>query len=76
MFNIDEDVFTSYICAYSDTFYAFIPWLRLNGIEYELEAVNDYVLIKIYKGKTKKQRKLIYHYLNVEFPKIKDRIRR
>ena len=61
------------ICAYIDSFYPYIPWLRLNGIKYELEETDMYnngLLINIYKGKTKQERRLIYHYLNVEVPRI------
>ena len=67
------------ICSYIDTFYVFIPWLRLNGIDYylrepELTNYNNGLEIVILKGKTKQQRRLVYQYLNVEVPKIKKKI--
>jgi hypothetical protein len=67
------------IYTYTDRFYPFIPWLRLNGIKYIIKETDMYengLVIKIYHGGTKQQRKLIDHYMSVEFTKIRDRIRR
>ena len=67
------------IYTYTDRFYPFIPWLRLNGIKYKLQETDLYengLEIVIYKGKTKQERRLIRHYLDVEFPKIRDKMRR
>lgn len=65
------------IFTYTDRFYPFIPWLRLNGIKYVIEETDLYsngLVIKIYHCETKQQRRLIHHYMNVEFPRIRDRI--
>ena len=75
----DENEVICGVYTYTDRFYAFIPWLKLNGIKYVIEETDSYVngvVIKIFKGKTKQERRLIYHYMNVIFPKIRDRIRR
>ena len=66
------------IFTYADRFHPFIPWLRLNGIKYTLEETDLYengLKIVIYKGKTKNERRLIHHYVNVEFPRIRDKIK-
>ena len=70
---IDNRKYAGGIWVYTDRFYPFIPWLRLNGIRYELEETDLYdngLLIQIYKGETKRERILIDHYLRYEFPKI------
>jgi hypothetical protein len=79
MIDIDYKIYQAGICTYTDTFYAFIPWLKLNGIKYMIEETDLYsngLVIKIFKGETKQQRRLIYHYMNTIFPSIRDRIRR
>ena len=76
---IDWEICSGGIYTYTDRFYPFIPWLRLNGIKYVIEETDLYsngLVIKIYHGETKQQRRLIHHYMNVEFPKIRDRIYR
>ena len=76
---LDRNIYQCGVCTYTDSFYAFIPWLKLNGIKYVIEETNLYsngLIIKIYHGETKQQRKLISHYMSVEFPKIRDRIRK
>lgn len=69
---IDERKYAGAISTYTDRFYPFIPWLRLNGIRYKLKA-DDYdgLLILIYKGETKREKQLISQYLNHEFYKIR-----
>lgn len=65
------------IYTYTDCFYPFIPWLRLNEIKYAIEETDLYnngLVIKIYHGKTKQERRLIHHYMSVEFPRIRDNI--
>lgn len=76
---IDWKTYQAGVYTYTDRFYAFVPWLKLNGIKYELEETDLYengLIIKIYHGETKQQRILIDHYIRAIFPKIRDRIRR
>lgn len=76
---IDWDIYQAGVSTYTDRFYVFIPWLRLNGIRYIIEETDLYengLVIKIFHGETKQERKLINYYINVEFPKIRDRFYR
>ena len=78
MNELDYRKYQAGIFTYTDSFYPFIPWLKLNGIEYDITETNLYhngLMIHIYRGKTKQQRRLINYYMDVIFPKIRDRIR-
>ena len=77
MERLDRKIYQAGIYTYTDRFYPFIPWLRLNGIRYIMEETDLYengLVIKIYQGETKRERKLIYQYMNEVFPKIRDRV--
>ena len=79
MERLDCNIYQCGIYAYTNDFYPFIPWLRLNGIKYRIEETDLYengLVIKIYKGETKQQRRLIRYYMDEIFPKIRDRINR
>ena len=65
---------TSIICTYTDRFYPYLSWLKLNGIKYDLRETDMYengLEIVIYRGETKQKRKLIDYYLNVGFVRIR-----
>ena len=77
MEKLDCYIYQCGIYTYTYNFYPFIPWLRLNGIKYAIEETDLYnngLVIKICKGKTKHERRLIHQYMTEVFPKIRDRV--